>query len=225
MRFISPALCLAIFSLAWATPSLAADPVRGQKIFKKCASCHTVKKDGKRKTGPNLWNIIGRDVAGNEAFAKKYSKAMKAYGGVWSADRLDVFLKKPKKEIRKTKMGFAGLKKDKDRADLLAFLATYSDASSSQANADTPAEDTGPEYGFMFVAKGVEETFIACTPCHSERIVVQQGLKKADWEELFVWMIEEQDMEAMEEPDYTLVLNYLTEHYGIDRPNFPGKKK
>ena len=77
------------------------------------------------------------------------------------------------------------------------------------------------EYGLLVDEPGVEETFIYCAACHSEMIVVQQGKSRKNWEKLFEWMIEEQGMEAIPEPDRTIILDYLAEHYNVDRPNFP----
>jgi len=77
------------------------------------------------------------------------------------------------------------------------------------------------EYGVLHEATGVEETFIYCTACHSERIVAQQGLTREDWDEMLVWMVDEQGMPEIDPPDRELVLDYLAIHYGPDRPNFP----
>ena len=77
------------------------------------------------------------------------------------------------------------------------------------------------EYGTLFNAPGVEETFIYCAACHSEMIVAQQGKTREDWDELFEWMVEEQGMDEIDEPDRTVILDYLAEHYNVDRPNFP----
>lgn len=77
------------------------------------------------------------------------------------------------------------------------------------------------EFGVLVQDKGVEETFAYCSACHSERLVAQQGLTREGWSELMEWMIEEQGMAPIEEPDRTLVLDYLSKNYGVDRPNFP----
>ena len=77
------------------------------------------------------------------------------------------------------------------------------------------------EYGLLVEAPGVEETFIYCTACHSEMIVAQQGKSRKGWDDLFGWMVEEQGMEKIPEPDRSLILDYLEAHYNIDRPNFP----
>ncbi len=82
-------------------------------------------------------------------------------------------------------------------------------------------EDDEPEFGVLVEKPGVEETYAYCAACHSERIIAQQGLTRKDWIELIEWMIEEQEMEEIEEPDYTLILDYLSKHYNTDRPNFP----
>lgn len=81
--------------------------------------------------------------------------------------------------------------------------------------------DDDYEFGVLFNDTGVEETFIYCAACHSERIVAQQGLTREGWIELLEWMVLDQEMEEIEEPDYTLIIDYLAKNYGVDRPNFP----
>ncbi len=108
----------------------AADVSSGKKMFKKCSSCHTVKQGGKNKIGPNLWGIVGRNVAAVEGY--KYSKAFRKLDGVWTHAFLDRYLKSPRKAVKGTRMAFAGIKNDSDRANLMAFLATQS------LNTDTP---------------------------------------------------------------------------------------
>ncbi len=98
----------------------------GEKLFKKCATCHNYEKGGANKVGPQLWNLINRPKANVEGFA--YSKALAEYGGEWGYEELAEFLYKPKKFIKGTKMNFAGLKKVKDRADLVYFLREQSDS-------------------------------------------------------------------------------------------------
>ncbi|MFT6106385.1 MAG: cytochrome c [Rickettsiales bacterium] len=97
-----------------------ADLKAGAKVFKKCASCHTANKGGANKVGPNLYAVIGRNKASLSGFS--YSDAMKEKGGIWSIKDLNQWLKKPKDFIPKNKMAFAGLKKDKDRANVIAYL-------------------------------------------------------------------------------------------------------
>jgi len=97
-----------------------ADADAGAKVWKKCASCHSIDEGGANKVGPNLWDIVGRPVAGHDGY--KYSGALTGLGGEWSYDRLDGFLTKPKDFAAGTKMSFAGLKSAEDRANLIAFL-------------------------------------------------------------------------------------------------------
>ena len=98
----------------------------GERVVKKCAACHSFDQGGANKTGPNLWNIIGRTAASHEGFG--YSDAMKAFGGTWDYENLNAFLSSPKTKVPGTAMSFAGLKKPKDAANVLAYLRTLSDA-------------------------------------------------------------------------------------------------
>ena len=101
-----------------------ADPVKGQKTFKKCTACHTVAEGGKNKIGPNLWNVVNRTVASHEGFS--YSDAMAAEEGVWDFERLSQFIADPKGSVAGTKMAFKGVSKDGARADVLAYLRSLS---------------------------------------------------------------------------------------------------
>lgn len=98
----------------------SADPKKGENVFKKCTACHKI--DGQNATGPHLNGVVGRPVASVEGFA--YSDAVKKLGGDWTPDRLDIWLTNPKAYAPGTKMGFAGLPKVQDRADVIAYLAT-----------------------------------------------------------------------------------------------------
>jgi cytochrome c len=107
-----------------------ADPKKGEAIFKKCQACHSGEKGGPNKVGPDLWSVVDRPVGEHEGFA--YSAGMKEFskGGSekWTYDNLNHFLTSPKNFVKGTAMGFAGLKKDDERADLIAFLRTLSDS-------------------------------------------------------------------------------------------------
>ncbi len=103
-----------------------ADTGAGAKVFKKCRSCHTVDKGGKNKIGPNLWNVVNSEAGKRAGFS--YSKAMAAKGGKWTYETLGAFLAKPKKFLPGTKMAFAGLKRARDRAAVIAYLRSLSDS-------------------------------------------------------------------------------------------------
>ncbi|MCD2174478.1 c-type cytochrome [Rhizobium sp. C4] len=106
-----------------------ADAAKGAAVFKKCEACHTGDKGGANKVGPNLFGIVDRPVASHEGFS--YSAGMKEFskGGSekWTYDHLYHFLKKPKDYVKGTAMGFAGLPKEDERADLLAYLQSLAD--------------------------------------------------------------------------------------------------
>tara|TARA_Y100001936_G_scaffold222799_1_gene238998 strand:+ start:35 stop:574 length:540 start_codon:yes stop_codon:yes gene_type:complete len=101
------------------------DALAGEKIFKKCAACHSINKGGKNNIGPALYNVVGRKVGGIADY--KYSKALAAYDKEWSFEELNGFLIKPTKWIKGTKMAYAGLRKEADRASVIKYLNQNSD--------------------------------------------------------------------------------------------------
>ena len=101
------------------------DITAGEKVFKKCAACHSIVKGGKNNIGPALYNVVGRQVGSINDY--KYSKALSDYGKAWTIEELNGYLIKPAKWIKGTKMAFAGLKKEKDRASVIKYLNQNSD--------------------------------------------------------------------------------------------------
>jgi cytochrome c len=97
-----------------------ADLKRGEKVFKKCASCHVAARGAGHKVGPNLFAVVGRARGAAAGFS--YSPAMKAKGGSWDRESINTFITKPKDYLPGTKMAFPGLKKPQDRADVILFL-------------------------------------------------------------------------------------------------------
>jgi len=144
----------------------AADASHGEKLWKKCRSCHVLDESGKRKTGPTLSDIIGRPAGATGGY--RYSKALAAAGKdglVWTKESLDAFLEEPKVFLKGTKMTFRGMKKPEDRADLIAFLETAAMTPTLQdahADPELPAEilavEGDPDYG--------EYLSGTCTTCH-----------------------------------------------------------
>ena len=96
------------------------DSERGKKVFKKCAACHSINKGGGNKIGPALYNVVGRKVGGVEGY--KYSKALATYEKDWTFEELNGFLKKPATYLKGTKMAYAGLRKEIDRASIIKYL-------------------------------------------------------------------------------------------------------
>ena len=104
----------------------SASAEKGQATAKQCAACHTFEKGGPNRVGPNLWGVVGRPSASVAGF--NYSPAMKAKGGNWSYDELNKFLASPRGYVPGTAMGFAGLARDSQRADVIGYLRTQADS-------------------------------------------------------------------------------------------------
>jgi cytochrome c len=102
------------------------DAESGEIIFKKCAACHSINKGGKNKIGPALYNVIGRTVGSVDDY--KYSKTLASYGKDWTFEELNGYLQKPASYLKGTKMSFAGLRKEKDRASVIKYLNQNSDS-------------------------------------------------------------------------------------------------
>ena len=101
------------------------DLAHGEKVFKKCTACHMIAAGGKNMIGPNLWSVIGRQAGVVSDY--KYSKAMVAYGKEWSFEEMNSYLIKPQAYIKGTKMAFAGLRKEKDRASVILYMNSKGD--------------------------------------------------------------------------------------------------
>jgi len=120
------ALTTALFLGAAVAAQADGDIAKGEKVFKKCAACHAVGDGAKNKIGPVLNGIVGRPAAALADF--KYSDAMKAKGAeglVWTDEVLHEYLKKPSAMVKGTTMSFAGLRKDAERDDVIAYLAQF----------------------------------------------------------------------------------------------------
>ena len=98
----------------------------GEKVFKKCAACHVVEKGGKNKIGPALYGVLGRKVAAIDDY--EYSQALTEYDKEWTFEEMNGYLRKPQGWIKGTKMSFAGLRKEKDRASVILYLNQFSDS-------------------------------------------------------------------------------------------------
>lgn len=117
----------------WGTVLPAADAAAGKTISGRCEQCHDLSKDGPNKIGPNLYAVVDRPRASHPGF--DYSGAMKAKGGTWTYDELFKYLKSPQSYVPGTKMSFAGLSREQERINLIAYL---------RSNADSPAPIPAP---------------------------------------------------------------------------------
>ncbi|QDG79211.1 cytochrome c family protein [Labrenzia sp. PHM005] len=115
-----------------AQASAEGDPAKGEKVFRKCKACHAVGEKAKNKVGPQLNGVVDRAWGSIEGY--KYSKGLleMADGKVWDTATLDAYLAKPKDVIPKTKMAFAGLKKEADRANVIAYMAQFNEDGSKK---------------------------------------------------------------------------------------------
>ena len=208
----------------------AASPERGLALFRVCRACHGIDEGAAQTLGPNLRGVVGRPVASAEGYGR-YSPAMASSGGTWTVERLDRYLHRPAEEVEGTNMVFPGITDAGERADIIAWLRVISGSPSTPAGSHTeapadavPAHETGDaDFGLLVAADGADATHAYCTVCHSERIVAQQGLTREDWVETLEYMVDEHGMAPIEGPDFDLVVDYLSTHYGPDRPNFPLK--
>lgn len=116
----------------------------GERIARRCVSCHTFEQGGANGTGPNLWNVVGADKAAHAGFG--YSSALASMEGSWTYEALDAFIENPRGYVSGTNMSFAGLRNEEDRADLLAYMQTLSsDPVPFPAPAPVEVEETGGE--------------------------------------------------------------------------------
>lgn len=125
-RSLVPFLLSAAALTAVSMPAAAEDPAKGEQVFKRCVVCHAVGEDAKNKVGPVLNGIVDAEIASVEGYT--YSKAFlakKEEGFIWTEEALDEYLAKPSKLIKGTKMAFAGLPKEDDRENVIAYLKTF----------------------------------------------------------------------------------------------------
>lgn len=140
------------------------DAEAGEKTFRKCQACHQVGENARHRTGPILNNVVDSTVAGQAGF--KYSDALIALGEAettWTTEALDAFLTKPRVFAKGTKMAFNGLKKPEDRANVIAYLAKFSDHEAPTEEAFSVSDEIlalegDPEYGEYLSSE--------CTTCH-----------------------------------------------------------
>ena len=124
---------LTVSALCLSAPALAeGDPEKGESVFKKCRACHAVGEGAKNKVGPHLNDMMGRQAGTGEGF--KYSASMIEAGEnglVWTEDKIAAYLRDPRGFIPKNRMAFAGLKKDDEVDNVIAYLKQFTEGSGS----------------------------------------------------------------------------------------------
>lgn len=212
---MKPLIAVAITLASFSLPSLAQDDAKAERLFRRCAACHTLEDGGRNRVGPNLFGVFDRDIASRDDF--RYSDALLSLQGRWNDEAINQYLLSPRTYARGTKMAFAGIRKTEDRLLLIDWLKRKT-ASATEA---TPAVASDPDLALLPDGLGKQETFDGCASCHSIKLVVQQGLDKDGWLEVIEWMVDEQGMDPLEEDLTQTITDYLATHFGVDRPNFP----
>ncbi|MBO6506733.1 MAG: cytochrome c family protein [Kordiimonadaceae bacterium] len=195
-------------------PTVAQDDAKAERLFRRCAACHTLDEGGRNRVGPNLFGVFDRDIASRDDF--RYSDALLSLEGRWNDDAINQYLLSPRTYARGTKMAFAGIRKTEDRLLLIDWLKRKT-ASASEA---TPAVANDPDLALLPDGPGKQETFDGCASCHSIKLVVQQGLDEDGWAEVIEWMVDEQGMDPLDGDLAQTITDYLATHFGVDRPNF-----
>ncbi len=139
----------------------AASVSAGERVGRECSACHVFEEGGANRVGPNLYGVVGREVASVDGF--NYSSALQEYGGEWSYERLDCFLENPSGCVEGTSMGYAGIKDPEKRANMIAYLASLGDAPpfpepEGQADGDAAATEDASEETDTAAAGSESET-------------------------------------------------------------------
>lgn len=192
-------------------PRLAnASPAKGEKIFLQCRACHLATPDGRHTVGPNLWGVIGREVASQPDFP--YSDALQAIGGNWDYETLNRYLFDPAAMAPGSRMVFAGLKRANDRAHVIAYLRALTNEEPLALPAMS-ANTGAPTYGGLPEGEGREAVYFTCRACHALEQFTHQALSRESWDELLDEMVADNGMEAPEAWARELILGYLATHF------------
>ncbi len=202
-----------------------ANTEKGMRVFLQCAVCHVSKSGAETTIGPNLWSVVGRRVAAEPGF--EYSDSLKLVGGDWDFEQLNIYLSDPKLIAPEGRMPFPGIRSVEERAQLIAYLATLSDAPialpvaaeaiGDESVVESATNGNSEKWQGLPPGPGREDVFYRCRVCHSLMIVKQQGLSREAWEESLEWMVEEQGMSPIEdETTRDTILDYLSAHFGRD---------
>lgn len=202
---------------AGTAPLIAQDDDQGERLFRRCAACHTLDEGGPNRVGPNLFGVFDREIASRDDF--RYSNALTELEGHWTDEAIDQYLLSPRTYARGTKMAFAGIRKTDDRQILISWLKARTASSNSTPDAGVSIA-ADPDLALLPDDAGKQETFDGCASCHSIKLVVQQGMNRDEWAETIEWMVDEQGMDPLDDDLNQMIIEYLATHFGRDRPNF-----
>lgn len=202
-----------------------ADPARGETLFLQCRVCHVTESGAEHTVGPNLWGVVGREVASQPAFG--YSNSLQSLGGSWDYEALSRYLFDPQAAAPGNLMAFAGLTSARDRADLIAYLRTLSE---SPVALPSIPEGAAPDYGGLPGGDGREAVYFTCRACHALEQFTDHRLAREEWDALLAEMVAENGMAAPESWARTLMLDYLAAHFGPEQdwqglPPGPGREE
>lgn len=179
---------------------------RGKQLVLVCQGCHTLAEGEPNGIGPNLWNVVDRNVGSAAGF--EYSEAFKQFKGSWTLENLKHYLASPAAFIPNNRMAFSGISSEADRNAVVAYLQTLT------AGGPAVGASSSFDYGGLKEGVGREDVYAVCSRCHSIMLVKQQGMSRSRWTDMLVWMVEEQGMDELAPDQHERILDYLAKNYG-----------
>ena len=185
----------------------------GEKQGAVCQACHKVGPDAGVSVGPPLWGLAERNIGSYAGYS--YSEGLAGRHVKWDPSKLELFLTSPDNFASGTRMVYPGVSDAVARAAIIAWLGTLND---KPVDWEISVNLASLEYsGERILKPGADMDLVAtkCNGCHSLHLVKQQGLSLESWRDTLEWMVEEQGMDEIGEPELSKILSYLATNYGI----------